>query len=305
MSTNTLREALERAKQDINWMLNSRQFLNSFVFDYIDKALAQSAQAEAQSGEPEQAGKDAIVVAHRLARKSTITGEWIRQGPWSDGPPPADLISSVKAEPDFWRLELAYSAPVTQPAEQAKGGECDYMERLGFELEEKSGVWLVLDDCGNEREATLTERVLWDEVLRLASTPAPVAEVERASIISALDTMAMGHDLTERTTSARTLRKAAALLAQDAQAAGQAVAITLQAHREAIAQAKEAQGAEQDQPREELEALEREHFGDIDAGTGIYAPSPIPVHDFGLTSEHIEAMDDTAGLPFILKRQAS
>lgn len=34
-----LEEALRKAQEDINWMLNSRQFLNGFVFDYIDKAL--------------------------------------------------------------------------------------------------------------------------------------------------------------------------------------------------------------------------------------------------------------------------
>ena len=33
-------EALRRAQQDINWMLNNQQFLNPSVFDYIDKALA-------------------------------------------------------------------------------------------------------------------------------------------------------------------------------------------------------------------------------------------------------------------------
>ena len=36
-----LAEALRKAREDINWMLNSRQFLNSFVFDYIDAALDQ------------------------------------------------------------------------------------------------------------------------------------------------------------------------------------------------------------------------------------------------------------------------
>lgn len=35
-----LREALERARQDINWMLNNRQFLNGHCFDYIASALA-------------------------------------------------------------------------------------------------------------------------------------------------------------------------------------------------------------------------------------------------------------------------
>lgn len=31
--------ALERVRQDLNWMLNNRQFLNPDTFDYIDQAL--------------------------------------------------------------------------------------------------------------------------------------------------------------------------------------------------------------------------------------------------------------------------
>ena len=37
-----LRAALEKAREDINWMLNNAKPLNSFVFDYIDAALAKS-----------------------------------------------------------------------------------------------------------------------------------------------------------------------------------------------------------------------------------------------------------------------
>lgn len=35
-----LYEALNKAQEDINWMLNNREFLNPEVFDYIDKAIA-------------------------------------------------------------------------------------------------------------------------------------------------------------------------------------------------------------------------------------------------------------------------
>lgn len=35
-----LLEAPETARDDINWMLNSRQFLNADVFNYIDAAIA-------------------------------------------------------------------------------------------------------------------------------------------------------------------------------------------------------------------------------------------------------------------------
>jgi len=34
-----LEDALRKAQEDIRWMLNSQQFLNGFVFDYIDKVL--------------------------------------------------------------------------------------------------------------------------------------------------------------------------------------------------------------------------------------------------------------------------
>jgi len=34
-----LENALRKAQEDINWMLNSEQLLNAFVFDYIDEAL--------------------------------------------------------------------------------------------------------------------------------------------------------------------------------------------------------------------------------------------------------------------------
>ena len=35
-----LLEALEKAREDINWMLSSRQFLNADQFNYIDAAIA-------------------------------------------------------------------------------------------------------------------------------------------------------------------------------------------------------------------------------------------------------------------------
>ncbi len=34
-----LLEALEKAEQDINWMLNNQKFLNPEVFDYIEETL--------------------------------------------------------------------------------------------------------------------------------------------------------------------------------------------------------------------------------------------------------------------------
>jgi hypothetical protein len=46
-----LREALEKARQDINWMLNNREFMSPFVFDYIDRALASPLLKEAPADE--------------------------------------------------------------------------------------------------------------------------------------------------------------------------------------------------------------------------------------------------------------
>jgi len=37
-----LHKALERVREDINWMLNNQKFLNPEVFDYIDEALAKA-----------------------------------------------------------------------------------------------------------------------------------------------------------------------------------------------------------------------------------------------------------------------
>ena len=35
-----LYEALKKAQQDINWMLNAQKFLNPDVFDYIEQLLS-------------------------------------------------------------------------------------------------------------------------------------------------------------------------------------------------------------------------------------------------------------------------
>ena len=34
-----LEAVVQRAIEDVNWMINSGQLLNRFVFDYLDKAL--------------------------------------------------------------------------------------------------------------------------------------------------------------------------------------------------------------------------------------------------------------------------
>lgn len=37
-------EALSKAREDINWMLKNRQFLNPGVFDYLDEAIEEEAE---------------------------------------------------------------------------------------------------------------------------------------------------------------------------------------------------------------------------------------------------------------------
>ena len=37
-----LLEAVEKAQEDINWMLNNQKFLNPHVFDYLDHAIARA-----------------------------------------------------------------------------------------------------------------------------------------------------------------------------------------------------------------------------------------------------------------------
>ena len=52
----------------------------------------------------------------------------------------------------------------------------DWLEQIGFELREHGNVWLVVDDCGHEREATMTERVLWDALMQAPQPPAQAQE---------------------------------------------------------------------------------------------------------------------------------
>lgn len=68
---------------------------------------------------------------------------------------------------------------VTPTAPAAVAVPEDWMENLGFELDSPAdGVWLVIDDTGARREANLTERVLWKELvaIRAALAAAPAQE---------------------------------------------------------------------------------------------------------------------------------
>lgn len=53
----------------------------------------------------------------------------------------------------------------------------DWMEHLGFELDaEADGIWQVIEDTGERREATLTERVLWKELTAICASLAATPE---------------------------------------------------------------------------------------------------------------------------------
>lgn len=64
-----LRKVLTKVREDINWMLNSQQFLNPFVFKYLDDALAAApsiaSQRQVSAGEwqpIESAPKDGTTI---------------------------------------------------------------------------------------------------------------------------------------------------------------------------------------------------------------------------------------------------
>ncbi|CAM4308253.1 hypothetical protein COAQ111491_16395 [Comamonas aquatilis] len=84
------------------------------------------------------------------------------------------------AEQAAWHAGLDEGRAQAAPAAVAVPE--DWMEHLGFELDaEADGIWQVIEDTGERREATLTERVLWKELISiraaLAATPAAAAPV--------------------------------------------------------------------------------------------------------------------------------
>lgn len=60
-----------------------------------------------------------------------------------------------------------------------------WMEQLGFELEDKGSMiplWVVVDDCGGERPASLAEIVLWTSLTAPAATIGERVNAIRAAI---------------------------------------------------------------------------------------------------------------------------
>lgn len=41
----------------------------------------------------------------------------------------------------------------------------EWLEYLGFYLEEQQGVWMVIDQISQSRTATMVERVLWEALM--------------------------------------------------------------------------------------------------------------------------------------------
>lgn len=41
----------------------------------------------------------------------------------------------------------------------------EWLDYLGFYLEEQQGVWMVIDELAQSRTATMVERVLWDALM--------------------------------------------------------------------------------------------------------------------------------------------
>lgn len=57
------------------------------------------------------------IAAHRVMRKR-LDGEWVCDARyWCDGPPSKELVESICADKDRWRVDVAYTSPPTQAAD--------------------------------------------------------------------------------------------------------------------------------------------------------------------------------------------
>lgn len=65
---------------------------------------------------PQPAAAEQRPVAHRVMRK-TLDGKWVCDGRyWFDGPPSKELVESICADKNRWRVDVAYTTP--QPGSQ-------------------------------------------------------------------------------------------------------------------------------------------------------------------------------------------
>lgn len=57
------------------------------------------------------------VAAHRVMRKR-LDGEWVCESRyWCDGPPSKELVESICADKDRWRVDVSYTTPPAQAAD--------------------------------------------------------------------------------------------------------------------------------------------------------------------------------------------
>ena len=77
-----------------------------------------------------------------------------------DGPTPS---GSGKSRYDIARA-IIRAALAAQPA--AERVPFDPLAEFGFMLEQRRDVWVVVDDCGGTTPASLTERVMWDAIVK-------------------------------------------------------------------------------------------------------------------------------------------
>lgn len=106
-----------------------------------------------------------------------------------------ELLALCGPEDHELRERVLKSAAPAHPAEGVPAlteTYEDWVAGLGFELDAAAdGVWQVIEDTGARREANLTERVLWKELIEMrsalaATQPAAQGLVERDEALEAV-----------------------------------------------------------------------------------------------------------------------
>ncbi|WP_156438007.1 hypothetical protein [Burkholderia sp. BDU5] len=90
---------------------------------------------ELESRAPADAG-EAVVVAYRVLRRNTVSGEWVSDGRhWCDGAPSADLLAETAGRADEWRVEIA--APPTARVANLTNSQREVIEFAAKTMEER------------------------------------------------------------------------------------------------------------------------------------------------------------------------
>lgn len=83
------------------------------------------------------------VAAHRVMRKR-LDGEWVCDGRyWCDGPPSKELVDSICADKDRWRVDVAYTTPPAQAADSVLEDAADPLQGAANWLAEAHGQFCV------------------------------------------------------------------------------------------------------------------------------------------------------------------